>query len=120
MPALLAPLALVSQQVAEEAGDDVVAGSMDASEQRDVFCALWESTAAILSEGGGHNRRSEPPPPASLVLADESDGRLPTRALSKMLAQGMGKKESNKLVRNRAEDLLTSAEREEERRICAL
>lgn len=104
---VLAPLALVAQQLVdeedrEETGSE--SGILDSAEQRDVFGAVWEASAAILSESTDGQKA---PPPASMVLAEaEANGEgLPMRKLTRMLGKGMGKKEANKLARNRAEAL---------------
>ena len=117
---VIAPLTLVAQQLADEEEAATVDGACDASgegssgsgllqpgERRDVFEAVWEGAASLLSEGA-KGRMKKAPPPASIILseADAAGEGLPTRQLVRMLDRGMSKKEASKLARNRAEALL--------------
>lgn len=108
---VLAPIVLVAQQLHEANG--CAMRGMGADERRDVFHALCEATDAVLTEAQPGRRRSS----ASLdVGSEQRDGEhgdgdgeagctLPTRALLKQLAKGVGKKEASKLERNRREAL---------------
>lgn len=117
---VLAPLVLVAEHLREadseaDGGEEEISHPQrggwltssplsDVQERRDIFYALWEGAASILAEdrpNGGELGAK----PAALLLAEAEDVTLPMRPLMKLLARGMGKKEANKLARNRAEDL---------------
>ena len=77
-----------------------------AEERREVFGALWEGAAEVLGTARpGRGSKASAPQPAAMVLAECDDDELPTRALLRLLGDGVGKKEASKLRRNREEAL---------------
>ena len=85
------------------------AGAMDPHEAREVFTAVWDSVGAISSEVATSSSRSkkgrasDEPLSGAEVLREAGEEELPTRSLLKLLTKALGRKEANKIARNRAE-----------------
>lgn len=110
---VLQPLTLIAQQLHEEEDDDARAGGSGGGEEKledeaEIFGAVWDGVAAVMDERGG-GRGDKSAPAAAELLRDYSreESSLPTKQLLKLVSRALGKKEANKIARNRAESVLT-------------